>query len=243
MKRQPGLLAILATLLALVMALPAGAAPSTAAASSGAEDGGRGPQMAAYMRRVLRRTQDPAKVSELLAKQNARFLAYQSVTISYVRVNNESVPVELTTVTVGPDLVAQQSTQSLLPEGSVDFVDLTAGRKSDFRLRQWLYEWRNRNGTYTEQNVTTGSWSSPEYRWMDNPDDVIDVRWVVGDLAYVRAYPYDGVRFDQQVHGVASFTVDDQVRNWDVFVDFTPTGPDVYGRVTNVFTNYHQIWL
>jgi len=118
-----------------------------------------------------------------------------------------------------------------------------AGRKADLTLTVWLYEWQNPDGTYTEQAAISGHWRDTEYRLIDAPADVIDVRWTVGDLVYVSSTPFDGVRRDQHTNGIASYTVDDQVKSWDLFVNFRPVATSVYGRWTNLFVNYTHTWL
>lgn len=122
-------------------------------------------------------------------------------------------------------------------------IDPAAGRKADLTLTMWLYEWQNQDGTYSEQAVISGRWRNTEYRLIDAPTDVIDVRWTVGDLVYVSSTPFDGVRRDQHTNGIASFTVDDQVESWDLFVNFRPVSNGVQGRWTNVFVNYTHTWM
>lgn len=239
-----GLACLLVAALGLLPPGAAAAAPRNGVARPAAP-APAGPEMRAYMRRVLRQTQDPARVAALLAARGVRFLGYQAVGVRFTRdADGRPTPWLVETVTMGPDLVStvQQEVLAPAPAGQ-DGPGALAGRKSDFLLRQWLYEWANQDGTFTEENVTTGTWYSPEWRWMARPADVIDVRWIVGDLAYVAAYPYDGVTFDQQTQGAASFTVDDLVDHWTVFVDFTPASRSVYGKVTNVFANYTHTYL
>ncbi len=122
-------------------------------------------------------------------------------------------------------------------------VHTAAGRKADFTLSLWLYEWQNRDGTYSEQAAISGHWRETEYRLIDAPTDVIDVRWTAGDLVYVSSTLFDGVRRDQHTNGIASYTVDDQVESWDLFVNFRPVSASVQGRWTNVFVNYTHTWL
>ncbi len=204
----------------------------------------RGNDVRALMRRVLHKTQDPVQVAHLLAKKGVRFQGHQAVGVRFAR-DAAGVPTPwlIETTTVGADLGIAVERQVLDQAQLGAGVEILAGRKYDFLLRQWLYEWTNADGTFTVESVTTGTWFSPEWRWIARPADVIDVRWVVGHLAYVAAYPYDGVAFDQQTQGAASFTVDDLVTHWTLFVDFTPASNNVYGTVTNVFTNYTHTYL
>lgn len=202
-----------------------------------------GPAVRALVRQVLRTTHDPARVATLLQARGVRFLGYQALGLRLTGARGGCTPALAETTTMGPDLQPQVAVAVLEEAGGWDGARILAGRKYDFLLRQWLYEWTNADGTLTEETVITGRWLSPEWQWLARPADVIDVRWVVGDLAYVVAYPYDGVQFDQQTQGAASFTVDDLVPDWTLFVDFTPASSSAYGRVTNVFANYTHTYL
>lgn len=203
-----------------------------------------GPAVRAMMHRALHAGGDPALVAAFLHRHGVRFLGYQGVGVRFARgAGGQPAPWLVETTSMGPDLCAQVATRVVAPAPDDRTVSLLAGRKYDFLLRQWLYEWANADGTFTEETVVSGIWYDPEWRWLARPADVIDVRWIVGDLAYVAAYPYDGVQFDQQTQGAASFTVDDLVANWLLFVDFTPASAGAYGRVTNVFTNYTHTYM
>lgn len=194
--------------------------------------------MARIMRGVLRQTRDPQQVAQFLSRHGARFVGYQESTVSFVYTGDSVVPTRSTTRTVGPDFKPSASEHAHAEE-----IKPFAGEKADLTLMLWLYEWRNNDGSYTEQAIINGSWSATEYSWIDDPIDVIDVRWIVGDLVYLSSTPYDGVQRDQHTQGIASFTVGDQVRDWDLFVNFRPASSSVHGRWTNVFLNYHHTWF
>lgn len=207
------------------------------AASMAQGKANREADMARTVRGILAKNKDPRYVAKLLSKHGARFLGYRQNTVSFVHTGDTVVPARSTVTNVGPDLQAAVTEQALADE-----VRPLAGEKADLTMTMWMYEWRNSSGTYTEQMILSGSWSATEYSWIDEPRDVIDVRWIVGDLVYVSSSPFDGVQRDQHTNGIASFTVDDQVRSWDLFVNFRPTSSSVYGRWTNVFFNYHHTW-
>lgn len=192
-------------------------------------------EMARTVRGILAENKDPRHVAKLLSKHGARFLGYRQNVVSFVHTGETVVPTRLTVTSVGPDFETTVSKQD-----QADLIRPLAGEKADLTMTAWMYEWRNSNGTYTEQMILSGSWSATEYSWLDDPRDVIDVRWTVGDLVYVSSTPFDGVQRDQHANGIASFTVDDQVRSWDLFVNFRPTSSSVHGKWTNVFFNYHQ---
>lgn len=186
------------------------------------------------MREALAQTSDPRQVAGLLSNHGARFIGYQENTVTFVHTGDRVVPAQSVTKTVGPEFVPLLAVKR--PAGDVITPD--AGNKTDFTLTLWLYEWKNTDGTYTEQAAINGYWSGTEYPWIDQPADVIDVRWIVGDLVYLSSYPYDGVMRDQHTLGIASYTVDDQVRSWDLYVNFKPVSSSVKGKWTNVFANY-----
>lgn len=189
------------------------------------------------VRQILAQTRVPRQVAGRLAERGARFLGYRETKVTFVYTGEAVVATQSTTTSVGPDFESKAETKVHAPG-----VRPLAGQKADFTMTMWLFEWRNTDGTYTEQAVVNGHWSSTEYTWIDDPNDVIDVRWIVGDLVYLASYPYDGVQRDQHTQGIASFTVNDQVRDWDLFVNFRPVSPSVYGRWTNVFANYTHTW-
>jgi hypothetical protein len=193
-------------------------------------------EMQQTMRGILAATRQPNEVAPLLSVRGAQFLGYRETKVSFVRTAEGVQPVRTAVTTIGPDLVATVS-ESLRKEPHP-----MAGEKADLTVTMWLYEWRNRDGTYTEQAIISGHWSDTEYPWMDDPRDVIDIRWVVGDLVYLSSSPFDGVQRDQHTHGIASFTVSDQVESWDLFVNFRPVSPDVHGKWTNLFVNYTHTW-
>lgn len=195
-------------------------------------------EMAHAVRAILARSRDPQEVAPLLRRHGARFLGFQEAQVTFAFQEGRVVPTRSVTRSVGRGLG-----ESVAATGLSDSVRPMAGEKTDLTLTMWLYEWRNRDGTYTEQVVVSGYWSDTEYRWLDDPDDVIDVRWIVGDLVYTSSTPFDGVRRDQHTNGIASFTVQDQVKSWDLFVNFKPVSPGVYGKWTNVFANYTHTWF
>lgn len=220
--------------LALAVALAlAWAVPAAQGAPRAPGDQQQADAMAAYMRQVLARTRDPAAVAAALDRRGASLLGYQEVRV-WLAPGSEGRPeVERATVLTADALGTRTSGQ----------VEPAAGRREDFVLRQWLYEWQNGDGTWTEQNVVTGQWLSTEYWWLKHPDDVLDLRWVVGDLVLTVCRPYDGVRSDRQTLGAADFLADDAIGSWTVICDFTPASSAVYGKVTNVFTGYTHTWL
>lgn len=195
-------------------------------------------EMAQVMRAIMAETRDPAEVSERLGRHGARFVGLQISNVSFVHTDGVVTPTGSTNTVVGPGLRPSVSSQSF---GSQ--VRPMAGDKTDFTLSLWAYEWRNLDGTYTEQSMISGYWTDTEYSWLDEPLDVIDVRWTVGDLVYLSSAPYDGVRRDQHTNGIASFTVPDQVGYWDLFVNFKPVSSAVHGKWTNIFANYTHTWF
>lgn len=194
-------------------------------------------EMTRTVRSILRTTREPARVARLLDRQGARFLGYQASTVTFVYNGETVLPARSTVTTVGPGLDAKSTTTAMPGD-----VHISAGEKADLTLTLWLYEWRNRDGSYSEQAVISGYWSETEYTWIDDPQDVIDIRWIVGDLVYLSSQPFDGVERDQHTQGIASFTVPDQVANWDLFVNFKPVSSTVHGRWTNIFANYTHTW-
>jgi type II secretory pathway pseudopilin PulG len=194
-------------------------------------------EMTRVMRSVLAQTKDPQQVAQLLSEHGARFVGFRESTVTFAHTGDAVVPVQSTQKAIGPDF-NPSVTERKITTG----ITPMAGNKADLTLTMWLYEWQNYDGTFTEQTILNGRWSATEYRWMDDPADVIDVRWIVGDLVYLSSAPYDGVQRDQHTQGIASFTVDDQVADWDLYVNFRPVSPAVYGRWTNVFANYTHTW-
>lgn len=197
----------------------------------------RDEDMTRTVRSILQTTREPQRVAKLLRRQGARFLGYQSSTVTFVHTGETVLPARSTVTTVGPNLESKTTTTAMAGD-----VHINAGEKADLTLTLWLYEWRNRDGSYSEQAVISGHWSETEYSWIDDPLDVIDVRWIVGDLVYISSQPFDGVERDQHTQGIASFTVPDQVANWDLFVNFKPVSSAVHGRWTNIFANYTHTW-
>jgi hypothetical protein len=189
------------------------------------------------VRKVLHASREPGRVAELLAARGIYYAGMRQAKVTFAKVGDQVVVARTVRSASGPDGKVVQHEEPGMDAG------IMAGEKADFTLTMWLYEWRNYNGTYTEQAALTGSWSDTEYGWLDDPVDVIDVRWIVGDLVYLGSTPYDGVQRDQATQGIASFTVNDQVANWDLYVNFRPTSSAVYGRWTNVFANYHHTWM
>ena len=194
-------------------------------------------EMSRVMRSIIASSKDPRQVAQLLKQKGARFMGYRQSTVTFVNTGEAVVPLRSRTEAVGPDFRPTMTERA--PAAGVSPM---AGEKADLTVTMWLYEWRNSNGTFTEQAYMNGRWSSTEYRWLDDPVDVIDVRWIVGDLVFVSSTPYDGVQRDQHANGIASYTVNDQVQDWDLFVNFRPTSQSVYGRWTNVFVNYTHTW-
>lgn len=194
-------------------------------------------EMSRVMRKILAQSNDPREVAQLLNQHGARFVGYRQSTITFVNTGEAVVAMRSSATAIGPDLQP-----SITAQPRATAITPMAGEKADLTLTMWLYEWQNRNGTYTEQVYINGRWSATEYAWLDDPADVIDVRWIVGDLVYASSTPYDGVQRDQHALGIASYTVGDQVRDWDLFVNFRPTAQNVYGRRTNIFVNYTHTW-
>jgi hypothetical protein len=192
--------------------------------------------MARTVRSILAESKDPRTVAKSLSQYGARFAGYAEKTVTFVYDGKTVAPARTVSTTMGPDFSATVTGTS--PDATVRPM---AGEKADLTVTMWLYEWRNWDGTYTEQAVISGHWSATEYSWIDDPNDVIDVRWIVGDLVYLSSSPYDGVQRDQHTNGIASYTVNDQIADWDLFVNFRPSSSAVYGRWTNVFVNYTQV--
>jgi hypothetical protein len=218
---------VLGLLLASVMP-----APGMAKASPNREA-----EMAKTVRGILKQTRDPRQVADRLSQNGARFLGYQQTKVTFVYDGKSVVPAQSATVTVNPDF--SQTDSAATGDGD---VGADAGQKTDLTMTMWLYEWQNSDRTYTEQAILSGQWSNTEYWWLDDPADVIDVRWLVGDLVMLSSSPYDGVQRDQQTQGIASFTVDDQADAWDLFVNFRPASTSAYGKWTNLFFNYTHTW-
>lgn len=221
---------------AVVLGLVLAAAMPAAGLAQGRVD--RSADMARTMKTILAKGKDPAYVAKALEKEGARFVGYRQNQVTFVNTGEAVVATGSVTTEVGPDLqpTVTRSTQE------ADIRPM-AGEKTDFTMTMWLYEWRNRDGSYSEQAMINGEWSDTEYTWLDDPADVIDVRWIVGDLVYVSSTPYDGVQRDQHTQGIASFTVGDQVDSWDLFVNFRPSSSGVIGKWTNVFVNYTHTWF
>lgn len=190
---------------------------------------------APQVRQILAASRDPLVVKQQLAERSIRFVGMRQTKVTFVKRGDQVVVGRTVRQAIGPDGKVEEQT-----DGGASIM---AGEKADFTMTMWLYEWRNRDNTYTEQVALTGAWSSTEYSWLDDPADVIDVRWIVGDLVYLSSIPYDGVQRDQTAQGIASYTVNDQIQTWDLYVNFRPTSSGVYGRWTNVFANYHHTWL
>lgn len=223
-------IAAIALGLVLVSAIPA--------ASIAQGTAGREAEMARAMRGILAQTGEPRQVAALLARHGAHFTGYQQTRVTFAYTGEAVVPTQAVTTSVDSTfLTVRSGMDSLATE-----IQPLAGQKTDFTLTMWLYEWRNRDGTYTEQVVLNGYWTETEYPWLDDPLDVIDVRWIVGDLVYLASHPFDGVQRDQHTNGIASFTVSDQVGSWDLFVSFKPVSSAVHGRWTNIFANFTHTW-
>jgi hypothetical protein len=202
-------------------------------APEGVAVGDRAPEV----RQVLAESKDPLVVKSRLAERSIWFVGMRQVQVTFAKQGDEVVVAKTVRQSAGSD---GQLTPLVVKGGEASIM---AGEKADFTMTMWLYEWRNRDGTYTEQAAITGYWSNTEYSWLDDPADVIDVKWIVGDLAYLSSTPYDGIQRDQTSQGVASYTVSDQVQSWDLYVNFRPTSSAVYGKWTNVFANYHHTWM
>lgn len=190
------------------------------------------------VRQILAESRDPLVVKRRLAERSIRFVGMRQAQVTFAKQGDQVVVADTMRQSVDESgkVVLQEESASGGPS-------IMAGEKTDFTMTMWLYEWRNSDGTYTEQVALTGYWSNTEYSWLDDPADVIDVRWIVGDLAYLSSTPYDGVQRDQTSQGIASYTVNDQVRTWDLYVNFRPTSSAVYGKWTNLFANYHHTWM
>lgn len=206
-------------------------------------------EMTRTMRGIFAKSNDPRQVAQLLKQQGVRFLGYRQNTVTYMNTGKAVVPARSRTEAIGPDfrpIISETKAAGIIEAdgngAAIDGISPTAGEKVDLTLTLWLYEWRNQDGTYTEQAYINGRWSSTEYRWLDDPVDVIDVRWIVGDVVFSSSTPYDGVQRDQHTNGIASYTVGDQVQDWDLYVNFRPTSPNVYGRNSNIFINYTHTW-
>lgn len=200
----------------------------------GAEVVDRAPEV----RQILAESRDPIIVRSRLAERSIRFVGMRQAQVTFAKQGDQVFVAN--TVRQNVDENGHVTLQEEYASGG---PSINAGEKTDFTMTMWLYEWRNRDGTYTEQVALTGYWSSTEYSWIDDPADVVDVRWIVGDLVYLSSTPYDGVQRDQTAQGIASYTVGDQVRSWDLYVNFRPTSSAVYGKWTNLFANYHHTWL
>gem|GEM_PF-2981325 len=192
-------------------------------------------EVALLVRSLIRQDRDPQRVAEALAEQTIRLLGFQERRVTFLYDGKEVRPISQELRVAGPDLKV-----SVVEQGAE--VEPTSGEKADLTLTMWLYEWAMRDGSYREQAVISGYWSSTEYSWIDDPADVIDVRWIVGDVVYLSSAPYDGIQRDQHTLGIASFTVDDQVQAWDLFVNFRPASSNVHGRWSNIFLNYTHTW-
>lgn len=194
-------------------------------------------QMAQLLRSTVAARGDPLRVAEALAEQGIRFLGYRKQSVTYWFDGKQVQAVDGPSLTVGPNLV----TRIEEPAASKDPSAL-AGNKTDLTVDMWLVESQLSDGSFRQHLFVSGWWSSREYAWIDDPADVIDVRWIVGDIVYVLSEVYDGVQRDQHTQGIASFTVDDQIASWDMTVTFRPTSPAVYGKYSNLFVNYTQMW-
>lgn len=210
---------------------------STVAASAADGPVTQEEEVALLVRSAVKEDPTPRQVAAVLAERGIRFLGFQERQVTFAYDGKEVHQVAARTTTVGPDLVPQRE-----PEARSSDPSALAGQKADLTLTMWLYEWRMSDGTYREQAMINGSWSSTEYVWVDDPADVIDVRWIVGDLVYLSSSPFDGVQRDQHTQGIASFTVDDQIACWDLFVNFRPVSSSVHGRWTNLFVNFSHTW-
>ncbi|MFZ5815485.1 MAG: hypothetical protein ACOY93_09325 [Bacillota bacterium] len=195
--------------------------------------------VALLVRSITRAESDPRAVAAALGEHGIRFAGFHQRTITLAFDGQEVHVTGDRSRTMGADLVPRGGAVEPAPASD---PSVAAGEKTDLTLTMWLYEWRRYDGTYREQTMVSGHWSNTEYSWMDDPADVIDLRWIVGDIVYLSSTPFDGVQRDQHTQGIASFTVDDQVADWDLFVNFRPVSSDVYGRWTNVFVNYSHTW-
>lgn len=199
---------------------------------------GREAEMAGTVRAILAESRDPQHVARELSRHGVRLLGRQQSRVTFLYDGSQVVP--LRSVTPMLDGAEGGSVRIIGRSGEITPM---AGEKADLTLTLWLYEWRNRDGTYSQQAVISGNWSATEYWWLDDPADVIDVRWIAGDLVYVSSMPFDGVQRDQHTNGIASFTVGDQVQSWDLFVNFRPVSTSLHGKWTNVFANYTHTWF
>ncbi len=195
-------------------------------------------EVALLVRSLIRQDRDPHRVAAGLAERSIHLLGFQEKRVTFLYDGKAVTPVMQEVHTAGPDLkIAAGDQRDRLAE-----IEPMAGEKADLTLTMWLYEWLRSDGSYREQAVISGYWSSTEYSWIDDPADVIDVRWIVGDVVFLSSSPFDGVQRDQHTLGVASFTVDDQVSAWDLFVNFRPVSSGVHGRWSNIFLNYTHTW-
>ncbi|MFZ5823138.1 MAG: hypothetical protein ACOY94_02150 [Bacillota bacterium] len=194
-------------------------------------------EVALLVRQTVAADPAPRQVAKALAERRIRFVGFQQRQVTFAFDGQEVRAVHSQTTTVGPDLAPHSQAEGAPPDSSV-----MAGEKADLTLTMWLYEWRRSDGSYREQAMVNGYWSSTEYSWIDDPDDVIDMRWIVGDLVYLSSTPFDGVQRDQHTQGIASFTVNDQISSWDLFVNFRPVSSQVHGKWTNLFINYTHTW-
>lgn len=194
-------------------------------------------EVALLVRQAVAADPSPRQVAKALAERRIRFMGFQQKQVTFAYDGGEVRAVESRTTTVGSDLVPHNQSGGAPPDSWV-----MAGEKADLTLTMWLYEWRRSDGSYREQAMVNGHWSSTEYSWIDDPEDVIDLRWIVGDLVYLSSVPLDGVQRDQHTQGIASFTVNDQISSWDLFVNFRPVSSQAHGRWTNIFLNYTHTW-
>jgi hypothetical protein len=198
----------------------------------------RAREIAYQVRALLRKTDDPAQVARALRNKGVRLLGFEE---RQVTLNPEGYPVRVSIR--GLDGVAQSHRVGAAAfGGEAPDLQLIAGNRSDFTMNIWVYEWRNRDGTYTEQVVVSGHWTQTEFTWLDDPKDVIDVRWIVGDLVIAETYLFDGIQRDQHSQGIVSFMVNDQRRQWDLFATFKPVNKTRYENETNIFVNYTHTW-
>lgn len=203
---------------------------------SAAEPAAREEEVTLLVRNAVIAAQgDPRLVAESLAEQGIRFLGHQQYTVTYVYDGKEVKAVQTRSVKVGTDLTVHV-------EVPLSDPSVLAGEKTDLEVDMWLVEVQLSDGSFREHLFVSGWWSSREYSWIDDPADVIDVRWIVGDIVYVSSNVYDGIQRDQHTQGIASFTVDDQIASWDMSVTFRPVSPDRHGRYSNLFVNYTHTW-
>lgn len=194
-------------------------------------------EVALLVRETVAADSAPEQVAKALAERGIRFVGLQRRQVTFAYDGKEVRAVQSRKMTIGADLIPETEETEAPSDPSI-----LAGEKADLTVTLWLYEWRRSDGSYREQAMINGSWSSTEYSWIDDPADVVDVRWIVGDLVYLSSTPLDGVQRDQHTQGIASFTVDDQISSWDLFVNFRPVSSQVHGRWTNLFVNYTHTW-